>query len=329
MPSGEFDLISRYFAPLSTGFSGAVNLQDDVATIEPSAGYELAVTVDTMVAGVHFLAADPPELIARKLLRVNLSDLAASGAKPLCYLLAISLNEATDEAWVKAFAEGLALDQAQFGIALAGGDTTATPGPLTLSLTAVGEVPSGQTVRRSGAQALDDIWVTGTIGDAALALMMIENIGVPTLEADWPELLNRYRLPEPRTGLGPLLVSLASAMADVSDGLLADLGHICDASGVGAEIDFTDIPLSSAPSDLFAKDLNMYDDYVTRVLTGGDDYELLFTAAPGAAEEIARRAAKCGTRVTRIGHTAASAGVRAMSANGAEIAVSSHGWQHF
>jgi thiamine-monophosphate kinase len=329
MPSGEFGLIARYFAPLSAGFPGAVNLQDDVATITLSVGSELAMTVDTMVSGVHFFSTDPADLIARKLLRVNLSDLAASGATPLCYLLAISLDEAIDEDWIHAFAAGLALDQAKFGIALAGGDTTATPGPLTLSLTAIGEVPAGQAVRRSGAVATDDIWVTGTIGDAALALMQIEYIGVPAVEAEWPELLNRYRLPQPRTGLGPALVGLASAMADISDGLLADLGHICTASGIGAEIVFGDIPLSKAANDLFERTPDKRDDYVARVLTGGDDYELIFTATPAATAEIERRAARCGIPVTRIGRTVERLGVRAFSADGDEITVSSHGWQHF
>jgi thiamine-monophosphate kinase len=329
MPTGEFELIARYFAPLSAGFPGAVNLQDDVATFAPSAGCELAMTVDTMVSGVHFFPSDPADLIGRKLLRVNLSDLAASGATPLCYLLAISLNKAIDEDWIQAFAGGLALDQAQFDVALAGGDTTATPGPLTLSLTAIGEVPTGQAVRRAGAAASEDVWVTGTIGDAALALMQIENIGVLSLEADQPELLNRFRLPQPRTGLGPALVGLVSAMADVSDGLLADLGHICTASRIGAEIVFGDIPLSDAANDLFAKAQEGRDDCVARVLTGGDDYELLFTAAPGTAAEIERRAAQCGIPVTRIGRTVDRLGVRAVSADGTEIDVPNRGWQHF
>ncbi len=329
MPRGEFDLIARYFAPLSSRFPGAVNLQDDVATVAPAAGCDLAMTVDTMVAGVHFFPEDPPDSIARKLLRVNLSDLAASGATPLCYLLAISLNASLDEDWIKAFAEGLERDQEQFGVLLAGGDTTSTQGPLTLSLTAMGQVPAGQAVRRAGAAVQEDIWVTGTIGDAALALKLIADIGTPALEDRYPELLSRYRLPQPRTVLGPLLVGLASAMADVSDGLLADLGHICGASGLGAEIVFPDIPLSEAATALLDACPDKRDEFAARVLTGGDDYELVFTAAPGAAGEIERRAAECGTRVTRIGRTVGRTGVRALSADGDEIAVSGDGWQHF
>tara|TARA_R110000787_G_scaffold28283_23_gene77305 strand:- start:2329 stop:3318 length:990 start_codon:yes stop_codon:yes gene_type:complete len=329
MRPSEFDLIGRYFAPLSAGFPGAVNLQDDLATVSPAAGYELAVTVDAMVAGVHFLPADPPDLIARKLLRVNLSDLAASGARPLCYLLAISLDSSLDEDWVRIFADGLAHDQKQFGISLAGGDTTATPGPLTLSLTAIGEIPSGRAIRRSGAVVGDDIWLSGTVGDAALALTLMEHDGTAVLENDYPRLLARYRLPEPRTLLGPALIGVATAMADVSDGLLADLGHICDGSGTGARIIYANLPLSEAATALFERTPAKKEAYVQRVLTGGDDYELLFTAAPAASGEIERSGMQCGTRVTRIGQVEEAPGVRAVASDGTEIAVTAGGWRHF
>lgn len=329
MRPSEFDLIGRYFAPLSAEFPGAVNLQDDLATFSPAAGNELAVTVDAMVAGIHFLPTDPPDLIARKLLRVNLSDLAASGARPLCYLLAISLDSSLDEDWIRTFTEGLAVDQKQFGIALAGGDTTATPGPLSLSLTAIGEVPGGRAVRRSGAVVGHDIWLSGTVGDAALALTLIERDGVAVLEAEYPDLLARYRLPEPRTMLGPSLIGLATAMADVSDGLLADLGHICSGSGVGAQIFFGDLPLSEPAKALFELSPPNKDEYVRRVLTGGDDYELVFTAAPGAAAEIQRRAKRCATQVTRIGQVEQASGIRTIASDGTEIAVTEGGWQHF
>ena len=329
MRPSEFDLIGRYFAPLSADFPGAVNLQDDLATFSPAAGHELAVTVDAMVAGVHFLPTDPPELIARKLLRVNLSDLAASGARPLCYLLAISLDASLDEDWVRAFAGGLAHDQKQFGIALAGGDTTATPGPLSLSLTAIGEIPRGRAVRRSGAAVGDDIWLSGTVGDAALALTLMERDGLAALEAEYPDLLSRYRLPEPRTLLGPALIGLAKAMADVSDGLLADLGHICTGSGAGARIVFADLPLSEPVKTLFERTPDKKDEYVQRVLTGGDDYELVFTAAPSASAEIEQSAIRCGTQVTRIGRVEQAPGVRPVAFDGTEIAVTVGGWRHF
>ena len=329
MRPSEFDLIGRYFAPLSAGFPGAVNLQDDLATVSPAAEYELAVTVDAMVAGVHFLPADPPDLIARKLLRVNLSDLAGSGARPLCYLLAISLPRSLDEDWISAFAEGLAHDQRQFGIALAGGDTTATPGPLTLSLTAIGEIPLKRAIRRSGADVGDDIWLSGTLGDAALALTLMERDGAAFLESDYPGLLARYRLPEPRTLLGPALIGLAKSMADVSDGLLADLDHICEGSGAGARIVFADLPLSEPARALFERTPDKKAEYTQRVLSGGDDYELLFTAAPGTAADIERCAMRCGTQVTRIGWIEQAPGVRAIAPDGTEIAVTAGGWLHF
>ena len=329
MRPSEFDLIGRYFAPLSADFPGAENLQDDLTTVAPAAGHELAVTVDAMVAGVHFLPTDPPDLIARKLLRVNLSDLAASGARPLCYLLAISLDSSLDEDWIRAFAEGLAHDQKQFGIALAGGDTTATPGPLSLSLTAIGEIPDGRVVRRSGAVVGDDIWLSGTVGDAALALTLMERDGVAVIETEYPALLARYRLPEPRTLLGPALIGLATAMADVSDGLLADVGHICTQSGAGARIFFADLPLSEPVKALFAEATGEKDMYVQRVLTGGDDYELVFTAAPGSVAEIERVARLCGTQVTRIGRIEKASGVRTVASDGVEIGVAAGGWRHF
>ena len=200
--TGEFEIINRYFAPLSQGFAGAHGLTDDTASLLIGDGNEAVITLDTMVSGVHFLPTDPPDLIARKLLRVNLSDLAAAGATPRTYFLSLSLPSSVIDSWIAAFAGGLAADQMSFGVVLGGGDTTSTPGPLTLSLTAIGEAPRGQAISRAGAKPGQDIYVSGTIGDAALALALIQSDGVEQALRDASALMARYRLPEPRVSLG-------------------------------------------------------------------------------------------------------------------------------
>lgn len=325
VPPGEFDLISRYFAPLTRSLSGAANLTDDTASLSVSAGHEAVMTMDTMVAGVHFLPDDPPDLVARKLLRVNLSDLASSGARPVTYLLAMSLPEKTPESWVAEFARGLEQDQDIFGIALSGGDTTVTPGPVTLSLTAIGEAPAGRTIRRSTAQPGQDIYVSGTIGDAALALHLIETTGVQKALADAPALMARYRLPEPRVQLGLKVSEFATAMVDVSDGLVADLGHICEASNIGAEISMTEVPFSTDVRDMIAADETLAE----RAITGGDDYELLFTALPENAAALQKIAVDLDLSLHRIGQTVAGTAPVVRSATGEEIVLARAGWRHF
>ena len=234
----EFSLIARHFRPLAG--PGSLDLLDDGALLTPPPGRQLVFTADAMVAGVHFLPDDPADSVAAKLLRVNLSDLAAMGAVPLAYLMTVSAPRETGDAWFAAFATGLARDQAQFGITLLGGDTTSTPGPTTLSLTAIGHVAPGAALRRTGAVAGDEIWVTGTIGDGALGLLALQG---KVADADgW--LAGRYRLPEPRLGLA--LHGVVSACMDVSDGLVQDLGHLCRASGLGAVIEAGLVPRSPA-----------------------------------------------------------------------------------
>jgi thiamine-monophosphate kinase len=228
---GEFELIGRLFAPLAVGAPGAFGLTDDAAVIVPPAGEELVVTTDALVEGVHFLRGDPASSIAKKSLRVNLSDLAAKGAKPISYLLALSLPDWPDLAWVEAFARGLGEDQHEFGISLIGGDTTRTPGPLTLAITALGSVPRGTMIRRAGAAVGDLVFVSGTIGDAGGGLAILKGDGASISAVARDALIARYREPSPRLSLG--LRGLASAALDVSDGLLADLGHIADMSKVG------------------------------------------------------------------------------------------------
>lgn len=294
---GEFDLIARYFAPIAATYPGALGLKDDVALLELSAGHRMAVTTDAIVAGIHFMPDDPPGLIAKKLVRVNVSDLAAKGAKPLACLMALALPRGTSGSWIEAFAKGLAEDCVGFGIPLVGGDTTATDGPLTIALTAFGEVPQGKVTLRSGAMVGDRIFVTGTIGDAALGLDVAKGGLNQLAESQRDYLLGRYRLPEPKIRFGLAIRGLVHASIDVSDGLVADLGHICETSGVGAEIQAAMVPMSDAVQIALAKEPSL----LPRVLTGGDDYEILFTADPEDSDRLVEIGLSVGVSVTGIG----------------------------
>ncbi|HWK45690.1 MAG TPA: thiamine-phosphate kinase [Stellaceae bacterium] len=321
---GEFGRIARFFTPLATD-PDAFGLTDDAALLRPTPGRELVVTVDAMVEGVHFLPDDPADLVARKLLRVNLSDLAAMAAVPVGYVLTTALPAHRDDAWLAGFAQGLALDQASFGIRLLGGDSVSTPGPVMLTVTAFGEVELGRAVRRNGARPGDFVWVTGTIGDGALGLLAATGrlSDAPRRHQDF--LADRYRLPQPRSTLGPALAGLATAMLDISDGLAGDLGHIAQTSGVAAEIDAAAVPLSAAASAVLAADPTR----LSLVLSGGDDYELLFTAPAAAARALERLAVSHGVPITPIGRIAAGRGVTVRDADGGEIALSRGGYRHF
>ena len=324
---GEFELIARYFAPLAEGAPGAQGLRNDAALFDLAGGDSLVLTVDTMVVGVHFLPDDPPETIGRKLLRVNLSDLAAMGARPRGYLLATAFPRDIDEAWVAAFAAGLAEDQAIFGVALYGGDTVSTPGPLTLSLTAFGEAPKDRALSRATARAGDQVYVSGTIGDGLLGLEVLRG-GLPELSEDHRAYLAaRYRLPEPRLELGRRLAEtgLASAALDVSDGLAADLGHIAVESGLAAEIAAGAVPLSPAARAL----LESAPERLPGLLCGGDDFELLFTVAPDRAGEVAALAAALDLPLTEIGRMAVGRGLRVHDSAGQEVTLEGTGWRHF
>jgi len=330
--SGEFDLIARYFAPIAAAFPGALGLKDDAAIFDPPAGSRLIVTADAMVAGVHFMADDPPDLIARKLMRVNLSDLAAKGATPYACLLTICLPPiylpgGTEEGWIAAFAQGLAADASEYAFPLAGGDTTRTPGPLTLSLTAVGLAPMGRApLLRSGAQAGDLVFVTGTIGDAHLGLAVQQGEFAALTPEHRAALIERYRLPQPRVAFGQALASVPGAhgAADVSDGLVADLGHICAASGLAARLQADKLPLSAAVEAVMAMA-----DIGPRLLTGGDDYEIVFTAAPTAEPALRALANDQGLRLTVIGSIENGQGVTVLDGAGNVISLLQKGYRHF
>ena len=320
---GEFGRIRRFFAPLAG--PGGLDLRDDAALLACDAGYQLVVTVDAIVAGVHYLLDDPPDLVARKLLRVNLSDLAAMGARPRHYLLTTALPVTLGDDWVERFAAGLGEDQRHYGVDLLGGDSVATEGPAVLSLTAIGEVATGAEIRRSGAQPGDDIWVSGTIGDAFLGLQVLRG-GHPGLPAEQrTALIKRFQLPEPRVELGPRLAGIARAMLDVSDGLVADLGHVCEASRVGATISLPQLPLSQAARSLVAS----VPDLPPQLAAAGDDYELLFTAPPEASEQIRRLSAELGLPIIAIGTVEKGAGVRIVDAAGKPVPIAATGYRHF
>ncbi len=321
---GEFDLIARYFAPLAARFPGAAGLKNDVAVISVPPGYELIVKTDAIVAGVHFLPDDPPDTIAKKALRVNLSDLAAGGGVPLAYQMALSLPNDWTEAWIAQFVAGLADDQHRYSIHLCGGDTVSTPGPLTVSITAFGLTAIGQAMERGGAKPGDDIWVTGTIGDAQLGLALSRS-GLKPLDAQSVAyLIDRYRLPQPRLGLAHHLFTTARATIDVSDGLVADLGHICTASGVGAVIEAGAVPLSAPLRELVGRDPTL----LPSLLTGGDDYEILFTASNDMRMAIGILAKQLGFAITCIGRIVAGSNVSVMRF-GTRLGLERQGFRHF
>jgi thiamine-monophosphate kinase len=317
----EFVAIARYFAPLAR-HPGAFGLRDDLAWLDARVARRLVLKTDAVVVGVHTLQRDSPALIARKALRVNLSDLAGKGARPVGYMLALMLPPSTDAAWLAQFAAGLRADQDRFGISLLGGDMTRTPGPPAISITVVGEAQPGPPLLRSGARAGDAVYVSGTIGDAALGLRALRG-RLPKLAARHRRfLVNRYHLPEPRLALGSAIARFAHAAMDISDGLVGDLGHICKASGLGAEIDLHAVPVSTAARAAGR-------DYAALRITGGDDYELLFTAPAGAETRLAAIGAQSGIPVTRIGRTILGRGVRVIAGHGKVIAVGKGGWRHF
>lgn len=321
----EFDIIARHFAPLARdGRVATLGLKDDAAWCAQRAGFDLVMTADALVAGVHFLPDDPPDLVARKALRTNLSDLAAKGAAPIAYLVCLALPRTTDESWIAGFAAGLGQDNAQFGIALAGGDMTSTPGALTIAITALGEVPAGGMIQRRGAKRGDTVWVSGTIGDGALGLGVATG-AIAAVGAARDFLLERYRLPQPRLALGAALQPIGVSGMDVSDGLVQDLGHIVSLAGLGAEIDASAVPLSSAARAIIAG----ADDRLDGALTGGDDYELLVVADPGKDGVIEAAARIAGTPLTRIGRIVTGDGVDLRGADGALRRSTRGGWSHF
>jgi thiamine-monophosphate kinase len=317
---GEFDLIARYFkrpakrSPLGVG--------DDCALLAPARGMQLAVSSDMLVEGRHFLSTVDPARLGHKALAVNLSDLAACGAKPLAFTLALALP-GVDEPWLEGFSRGLFALADEHGCELVGGDTTR--GPLNICITVFGEVPAGAALLRSGARVGDDIWVSGTLGDARLALEVFR--GTLALPAEvFAAARQRMEQPTPRVALGQALRGTASSAVDVSDGLVGDLGHILASSRVGATLDAdaaVSVVSAAASSGLGSDVLR------TCALSGGDDYELVFTAAPSARAAVEQAGKESATRVTRIGRIEAEAGLRIVDASGAPVAQRFGSFDHF
>ncbi len=320
----EFTFIRKVMAPLAH-HPGARGLADDGAALSVPPGMDLAVTKDMMVEGVHFLADDPADLVARKLLRTNLSDLAAMGAQPCAYLLGLASDGRRGQGWLEGFARGLERDQEEYGVTLLGGDTVAAErGLLTLSITAFGEVPSGMSFARERASDGDVVAVTGTIGDAALGLLVrtgaLRGLG-GTPEA---RLVSRYQLPEPRVCAGVALRGVVHGAIDISDGLLADASHVAAASGIAMELAVGAIPFSDAARQAIRRHPALRD----RALSGGDDYELLVTLAPDDMPRAGVIARRCGTRLTAIGRCRSGSGVTLLDDGGSPVDVVGRGWRH-
>lgn len=328
--SAEDDLIARHFAPLAG--AGGLGLEDDAALLAVPAGQEIVLTKDMLVAGIHFFADDPPGSIARKALRVNLSDLAAKGAEPLGFLLGLGLPDSLKgdglETWLAAFAASLGEDARAFACPLLGGDTVASPEHLTLSITALGMVPAGRMLRRTAAKPGDAIYVTGTIGDAALGLQARLKPDAAWVSKLAPEhkahLLERYLHPQPRNALAKILRRHAHAAMDVSDGLAGDLARMMRVSGVGADVVLDDVPLSPAARAALMADPAL----AQMVFTGGDDYEILCTVPPVAEAEFIQSATTAGIAATRIGTVTDKAAHVRFHRQGAEIRFARGSYSH-
>ena len=329
--SGEDDLIARYFKPLATD-PGALGLVDDAAILKAH-GEDIVVTTDAVVAGVHFLHDDPPDTVARKALRVNLSDLAAKGATPAGFVLTLALPFAlprADESWLSAFARALGEDAVHYGCPLLGGDTVSTPGPLMISVTAFGRVPTGTMIRRGGARAGDCVMVTGTIGDAMLGLDLLKGGAVATAlatdAASRDFLIGRYRVPQPRNALALALRDHASAAMDVSDGLAGDLAKLCAASGVSAIIEAPRLPTSAVATAL----LEAHATDIAALVSGGDDYEVVCTVPDTRCESLAEAARGAGVALTAIGRIGTASGApRFVDAQGRAITLARLSYSHF
>jgi thiamine-monophosphate kinase len=323
MGKGEFERIADYFAPLAVGYPEAFGLRDDAALISHNVGQSLVVTTDTIVEGVHYIGDESADMIARKLLRVSLSDLAGMGAAPLAYTLNVTLPCEIQDQWLASFVSGLKKDQNEFEVDLIGGDSVSTTGPTVLSATLFGLVAKGQAVRRAGASIGDGIFVSGTIGDGALGLKVADGSIELADETAAREIVGRYRLPQPRCTLGLRLADVATAGADISDGLLADLDNITAASGVGAEIALDRVPLSSPAREILA----LHPDLCALVVTGGDDYELIFTSSK--AQAVSDLSLELGLPITQIGTIVSGQGVKVLDFRDDTVPFDKFGYRHF
>ena len=322
--SGEDRLIARFFKPLATD-PGALGLADDAAFIRPPPGCDLVLKTDAIIGGVHFFPEDAAGDVARKALRVNLSDLAAKGAKPLGYLLSLALPQEIGEAWLTKFAEGLRADGEFYACPLFGGDTDRTPGPVTISVAMFGSVPGGAMVRRAGARPGDLVFVSGSIGDAALGLALRKGAAWKLTDAQRQHLSSRYLLPQPRMMLADAVRAHAAAAMDISDGLAGDLTKLCRVSEVAATVEAARVPLSDAAKAVIAADAGALE----TALTGGDDFEILCAVPPQKAAGFRAAAEAAAVPVTEIGAIAAGEGARFLDAGGKPLAFKRASFSHF
>jgi thiamine-monophosphate kinase len=326
---GEEGIIQRYFAPLAAGYPGAHGLRDDAAVVAPPPGHDLVVTVDAVAAGVHFFPDDTPADIGWKALAVNVSDLVAKGATPHAYVMSLAFPEPPSADWLAGFASGLAEAQAAFGLHLIGGDTDRRSGPVAITITAFGFVPTGAMCRRGAARAGDIIFVSGTLGDSALGLRVR---GGQAEVAAWglsddhrAHLVARYLRPLPRVALAPVLIAHACAAMDISDGLLKDLGRMAAASGVGATVQLDELPLSAAARYVLRTDLATWRD----IAAGGDDYEVLACVAPERAALFLAAAKAVGVEVQAIGRVNAGRSLELLDRVGQPVQYVQMGYDHF
>lgn len=326
-PAGETGIIERYFAPLAEHTPGAFGLRDDAGLIAPREGMDLVLTTDMIVEGVHYLKNAAPRDIAYKALGVNVSDLCAKGADPSVYLLSITLSGTPDPQWLDGLSEGFAEAQSDFGCTLLGGDTVHAPGAATISITAAGFVPEGEMVHRSGARAGDHVYVTGTIGDAALGLPLLQEAGADHLSAEQAEFLKRrYWRPQPRLAAIPVVRAHASAAMDISDGLAGDFAKLCSASSVGGVINAADVPLSDAAARWLAHEPK----HLGNVLTGGDDYEVLMSVPDENISAFEGDCASSRLQISRIGRiTSRNEGVHVLGQDGTAMQFEQLSYDHF
>ncbi len=317
----EFEMIERYFLPLTMGHKSVAGLQDDAAVLEIPQGFELVVTSDTLNEGVHFMRGESASNIARKSLRVNLSDLAAMGAKPLSYQLNIAFAQKPDKIWLKGFSKALQVDNKVFDVFCSGGDTTSIKGEyLSISITALGLVPSGQALRRGGAENGDLIVVTGAIGDAYLGLKSLQN------GLNYEEAIDRYRVPSPRINAVDVVRKYANAAADISDGLLADVMHIAGASGLGVEIDLGKLKFSKEVADALDRKIIKIED----IITSGDDYELILAVSPANLPVLMNELGNIKLKPMVIGEFVSdNLNQPVLKSKTHRIDFKSLGWQHF
>ena len=323
--SAEDRLIARHFKPLAT-HPGALGLSDDAAFIKPPAGCDLVLKTDAIIGGVHFFPDDAAHTVASKALRVNLSDLAAKGARPLGFLLSLALPKETGDDWLADLANGLRGDAVLFGCPLFGGDTDRTPGPAMISIAMFGSVPEGTMVRRAGARPGDLVFVSGTIGDGALGLLVRRgDVGANLDAAHRQHLVSRYLLPQPRNALAEAVRTHASAAMDVSDGLVGDLAKLCRVSQVAAVVEVARVPQSDAAKAVIGTDPNLRE----TALTGGDDFEILCTVPPDRADSFRAAAKAANVPVTEIGVIAAGEGVQFRDAQGKALTFKHTSFSHF